>query len=580
MLTFFKITNGATSSRDAQSRSTPDTRLATPSKTPIIALEALLILLLFVLLAGQAAPGVNESHYLTKAKHFWNPDWCANDLFLSSADSHWMFYCLFGWLTKFVSLEVFAWLGRIGTWLAIAWAWQRLSWRLIPIPFFAPLTAVLFFLLNDRFHLAGEWVIGGFEAKGIAYCFVILGLSELAVNHWNRVWPFLGLAAVFHVLVGAWAIVAAWMAWVLWLHRTWQHHSNRPLTGYDLMMRYRRELQQQLPWLGLGLLLIVVGAIPPLLADQNTTNEIKRHAAEIYVNERIAHHLTFGAFPVWHVARFVAMVGGWFLLHRGCRALWASWADQFGRMYLFGLASLLISFAGLMLSGLADSDPRWQAAASRWLRFYWFRLSDFAIPATGALMVGWIVSHWLRQSRELARRWAAGFAVVMLVAAVLALAVEKRRDSRPVADQRSLPNYPDDERRTMATYEKWRQVCQWIKQNTPAEAVFITPVQQQTFKWYAERAEAVNWKDIPQDSESIIQWNQRVTDLLLPQKQYEAGIMSYSDEQLRDLAKKYNADYLVVLQWQVELVNETELKQVYPVDRSTKSAYVVLELNR
>ena len=45
-------------------------------------------------------PGPNESHYLCKAKHYWNPEWCARDLFLSSSNAHLVFYQTFGLLTR------------------------------------------------------------------------------------------------------------------------------------------------------------------------------------------------------------------------------------------------------------------------------------------------------------------------------------------------------------------------------------------------------------------------------------------------------------------------------------------------
>ncbi len=136
-------------------------------------LETLLIAVCFFLYAGQPAPDVNESHYLTKAKHFWNPEYCPGDLFLGSGFSHWLFYFSFGWLTKFISLSAFAWTGRIITWSFMAFAWQRLSFTIVPLKFMSVLSALFFLLLNDRFHLAGEWVVGGFEAKGFAYAFVI-----------------------------------------------------------------------------------------------------------------------------------------------------------------------------------------------------------------------------------------------------------------------------------------------------------------------------------------------------------------------------------------------------------------------
>ena len=60
-------------------------------------LETLLIFAVFSLHGAWPVPDVNESHYLSKAKHYWNPDWCRNDFFVNTADAHQVFYWTFGW---------------------------------------------------------------------------------------------------------------------------------------------------------------------------------------------------------------------------------------------------------------------------------------------------------------------------------------------------------------------------------------------------------------------------------------------------------------------------------------------------
>ena len=44
-------------------------------------------------------PSVNETHYIARLKHYWNPAWCKGDLFLESVDTQVVFIWLFGWLT-------------------------------------------------------------------------------------------------------------------------------------------------------------------------------------------------------------------------------------------------------------------------------------------------------------------------------------------------------------------------------------------------------------------------------------------------------------------------------------------------
>ena len=49
--------------------------------------EVFLILLVFFVAVGDPPPHVNEAHYVGRLKHFWNPSWCAGDLFLESTDT-------------------------------------------------------------------------------------------------------------------------------------------------------------------------------------------------------------------------------------------------------------------------------------------------------------------------------------------------------------------------------------------------------------------------------------------------------------------------------------------------------------
>ena len=116
---------------------------STNNRKILAPLEVLLIFALFFAVAGSAAPDVNEAHYLAKARHYWDNSWCPSDFFLGSADAHTVFYWTFGWLTRFISLNATAWVGRAVTWLLLAWAWRRLSMAIVPLPWTSLLTAGL-----------------------------------------------------------------------------------------------------------------------------------------------------------------------------------------------------------------------------------------------------------------------------------------------------------------------------------------------------------------------------------------------------------------------------------------------------
>ena len=534
-------------------------------------IETLLIFSLFAVYAGQFPPDVNESHYLTKAKHGWDPLWCPDDIFLSSSFSHWLFYQLFGWLNQFFSLPVVAWIGRILTWLLLAFGWQRLSNSLLKTPGLSIATAALFLVLNDRFHLAGEWVVGGFEAKGLAYFFVLMALGSLVRKDFCWLWPYLGFACAFHVLVGGWATIAVLISLAVQSLLRTQASSN-DINESELLASFPK----QIVFILVGVVLAAVGALPPLLADFSADPALKATASKIYVQDRISHHLVFNAFTASRVAGFTFLLVVFGVV---CSRLKnfdtrsrGSWQHLFG----FAIGSLCISFGGLVLSGVSEQEPSWAQSSFGLLRFYWFRMADFAVPCVTSLgLIALLQLLWQQ------RWWGRGiaFAVGIVIAVMLGwIDFDRHLDPRPRADRAALPNYADSEDRTMGTYRNWVRVCEWIRNNTPTDAQFITPDQQQTFKWYAQRAEVVNWKDVPQDAEAMVEWRQRVDWLIDPQRRPGLGLMEYSDLQLQDLAAAYRATHLLVPQWQVDLMtDECEFKQIYPVDPATKATFVVFE---
>lgn len=516
------------------------------------AAEIMLIFLLFFLHAGWPPPDVNEAHYLAKAKHYWQPDWCATDHFLNSADAHLVFYWAFGWLTRLAPLPVVAWLGRFLTWLLLAWSWRRLSWAVVPRPFASLLTAAGFLLFSGRFHMAGEWVVGGVEAKGIAYALVFLALAEILHQRWNLAWILLGAATAFHVLVGGWSMVAAGCAWLA-------------------CGRLRPPLTRMLPAIGAALVLALPGLIPALLLNHGVSSEVVREANSIYVYQRLAHHLVFHRFPHGQMARHAILLALWLA---ACRATPCQFsAGSLGQRPLRGFVAgaVVIAMAGIAIdqSLLYHLD-----VAAGLLRYYWYRLSDAMLPAGASLaIVAWLVA--LRDRRPV---WgqAALIAAVLVAGGNLALTNYQRRgDLRPGADVQMLPAWADDPARTRRTYDDWRRTCQWIAEQTPARACFLTPRMQQTFKWYAERSEVCCWKDVPQDAAELVSWWQRHQDLY-PRRVVFGGLATHGEQGLRELARKYGADYVVVDR--CVSPRPLLLPRLYPPGPAAASAYEVYQV--
>ena len=70
-------------------------------------------LCLIFLCASAAVPGINESHYLPKAKHLWDRGFAPGDLFLESHDSHFLTSMFAGLLAGWLPLATVAWLVRL-----------------------------------------------------------------------------------------------------------------------------------------------------------------------------------------------------------------------------------------------------------------------------------------------------------------------------------------------------------------------------------------------------------------------------------------------------------------------------------
>ncbi len=88
----------------------------------------------------------------------------------------------------------------------------------------------------------------------------------------------------------------------------------------------------------------------------------------------------------------------------------------------------------------------------------------------------------------------------------------------------------------------WREVQDWIRDNTPKDAIFVTPPQEAGFRVFSERSTVGEWKDGTQqyfDEEFATEWGRRM-EALGPD-----GFMQLSDDQLMQVARRFGASYIV-----------------------------------
>lgn len=504
----------------------------------LVVFEMLLIAAVFALQAGWNAPEVNEPNYLAKAKHYWNPDWCEGDFFLESADAHVVFYWTFGWTTQFMSLPAAAIVGRLLTCLLLAIGWQRLSSAVVSCKLFSVLSAALMVCLNDRFHMAGEWIAGGVEAKGFAYALVMLGLAQIAKNRWNWAWLLLGAATAMHVLVGGWSLIAACAVWII--------GSRRPETPSFISM---------LRGLLVGAALALIGLLPALELDRGVDPDIVDRAARVQVFHRLPHHLNpdqfffakdnFPALTDFGL-RFVVMGGVWAVLWWLCRG-----NERLRRVNYFVAAAITIAAIGVTFGTITSGN---QSLAASLLRFYWFRLADVMLPVGAALCVVCLLQQigkeWRLASTALAGIFLAGVSWhFVLIGMQHWQSPASPADLKLLTDKKTEKSLSADQYRhwLQGRQEDWLGVCRAAREKTPTAALVLTPRRAHTFKWYAERSEVVTWKEVPQDAVSVAEWWDRVRAIYKQsgRKGLVQSLTELSPEKIKDIRESYGFDYLV-----------------------------------
>ncbi len=497
-------------------------------------------LFILVLCVGEAVPGINESHYLPKAKHAWDNQFAPGDIFLESHDAHFLASTLAGPLAKWLPLTAIAWMGRLISWSMLAYAWCRLANGLGLAAVLSPF-ALASWLLGIKYgHWAGEWVVGGFEAKAMAYPLVLLGLSCMVQQQWKWVWLWMGAAVAWHPIVGGWAGLSAGIVWLL-----------QP----DLKSRYA----QQLTWLACGTCIGLIGVVPAATGLSGPDVVGKVSAAQVHVYLRLPHHMTPQLFAMQrHYAALVSMavfVIATVVFFRGRKKKKAISANEsssqlwtgLGMILACGWLSVLFSVIGLAID-LSLSLPR-PDIASKLLRFYWFRWSDVAVPLASSLVLWKYVSVLASQSVKPAAP--SGFEKLPLAAAMLLTLAGigqqlslGERESLPPADQ-LLVDSPGPNAIATQRYIDWLAVCSWIRENTPPDSLWLTPKYQQTFKWYAERAEVYCWKDVPQDNASVIEWYDRLQHCDLPRDE-QGQFRDRTTEELLELSAQYGFRWVLI----------------------------------
>jgi hypothetical protein len=502
-------------------------------------------------------PGVNEPHYLTKARAFAEPDWCARDFFLSSGNAHYCFFWIIGLLTRFFSFLQIAVLGRIVSSGLLAFGWSELGRSLHLRSSQQILSASVFASVSLLGNFSGEWLLGGFESKVPAW-----GLGLAAIGCWIRstnsasVRPtamagiLCGLASSLHPVVGGWLAIC--------LCTVMSCSSVRSL--FVSGSAFRIQIRHLCVFASLTLILALPGLVPAVrfVLDQSLLKSQQDLANYVQVFWRLRHHLDPAELSQaqWGFAGVVSLwtMFNLRMIHRALKVTInrqspdsksppATVADISCRVHrlVFVLAvAAVIALIGIAIGWHtipAKQMPDWQWRAAL-LKFYPFRCFDGLLPITLAFLQSVLLQLWTDSDAflkstvaRMAHQKSIRVSLLIAAFAVPCLLGWRYREVSPAGY-------------TRAQFLEWRQACDWLRENTPRDALILTPRESFAFKWFAERAEYVCYKDCPQDAVGILEWNSRLW-LLHDWTEASSGDGLYGDDDLTRIWQLTECDYLL-----------------------------------
>jgi hypothetical protein len=498
---------------------------------------------------GTPVPGVNEPHYLCKARAMLSADWCNRDFFLSSQNVHICFLQLAGWALGWMSFALVAVVGRVISAGILAWGWLQLSGAVLRDGWCRAAAASLFSVLTLTGDFTGEWILGGLESKVPAW-----GLGWGAAGLWIEgmttgrqrllVWGGLscGMSVAMHPVAGGWFGLG--IAGATFLR----------VFGRGIE---RREFRGLVVFAAAAVVASLPGLIPAVrfLMGSGELVAVRERASFIQVYWRLRHHMDPTAIRVeqwlWAVALLTAtaMAGFGLLVRIERRADAISGGDGAAvddratvsmeglrRLGLLLCCASIVAALGVCVGWHGerlDAMEGWQWRASL-LRFYPFRFFDGLLPCVAGIV---LVCVWVesvgrgRVPLRLGRGAGVGWICVMGCAAAWVLASA----NRSVAPG----GY------SAGSWQEWQQVCGWLRANVQRDALVLTPRESFGFKWLAERAEYVSYKDCPQDAAGIVEWDRRLWRV----HGWSAASLAdgkYDDEDLGRLRRELGCEFVLI----------------------------------
>ena len=446
-------------------------------------------------------PSSNENTYLLLMAQQWDPTLLARDwTFAAPVYSHLVFSSLFGLLTIPFSMETAGWIGRILSWLLILLALIRLG-RSFDIPLWMISLSIFLWLLYQQAPVGGEFVLGTFEAKSVAYIFLFFGLSELVRGRDLLASFLLGLCFTFHAVVGMWALLSVGLS--------------------VLFLRY--------PFARLAKMAacVLIAAAPGLIVIWPTISGnwgFTQEQAKFLALVAAPFHMDPLSFPKRDVFLLLVLFCFDWLYFRSAP-----------ENKTFRLLNCFLFFLGLFfVAGIVARLTEHY----RFLFYFPFRLFPVLVPLFFffCLMSACHRSTFLRTGG----RWLLAVGIVALLSfpSVAGQLIDQAKRHYGYFSQ-----YYD--------WDDMQKAFIWVSTNTPRDSTVILPPWRKESFYLTKRATVAHWPSPRMDR--ISEWQERIQALLgnfsieddhLGQK-WEEHYNRLSEAEIAAIAAKYGGDYLI-----------------------------------
>jgi hypothetical protein len=436
--------------------------------------EVLLIWLLMIVNEFSFSYIENEGDILPLARQFFEHNWLPNDWYLNLDFGYrHLFNLTFGFLVPWLGFEYGVYIGRLLIYLILAIA-IYIFFKTLRLRFSFGILVLLLFL-NHQSLIAGEWIVGGFETKTISYAFVILSLSFFFRKRYLMGFAFAGAAISFHIIVGCYALFCiavatvlnkAWRSeWRLYIYHTWPFF----ITGYFGLQAIIEQLFLQ--------------------------SDVDPRVWEIYIQFRVPHHVLPAAWDgnLW-IGELVLATGLFLILY----FIGKSNATRFVAAYALGSVSLFLFGLAIYIWGEMNL-----------LRFYWFRFPDVMVPFMSAVLITLFlndIGDGRRIIRVLPHRFLSEIQIILRrVIPVILISATMVIVFQSLYQLQTEFKYSRQHNTTPRL-----SALEWISENTPKQAIFLVDPTMPDFYIYAQRAQLVSWKHLPDSAADILEWYERI----------------------------------------------------------------------